>query len=104
MITRNAVPTFELNPFRARIWLRHEEGILADVRTGPFQEVQQPQTVYDQFGNDIAGELQVFREDKLSQIIVNEGIRNTQTPSIVNDSGAFVHLGGMCKSLYVYLF
>jgi len=72
---------------------------VSNVITGPNQDIRATQTIYDQFGRDVSNRVQVLREDKLTQVVVNSEIRNDVNPTAIADPDNFIHLGGMCLSL-----
>lgn len=67
-------PTFELNPFRYNLWIRHDLGVLSNVIQGPYQDITE-QTIFDQYGEKIAKDnLLVYRQDRLSELNHTAGV------------------------------
>lgn len=87
--------TFEVNPFRGGIWFSPESGIVSNVRTGPYEDIRSQQTLFDQNGNKLSSDnVNVFREDKLTQISVDEIANEKQIPIVGNDPYSNIHLAG----------
>jgi hypothetical protein len=64
-------PVIELNPFKNYIWIRHEQGVLANVFAGLKNDSLMTQRIYDNNGNDLTvKELMVLRQDKQSRISI----------------------------------
>lgn len=96
-VDRGILPTHEINPFRNNLWIEHEQGVLANLISGPYKDVRTEQTVYDQYGRPInSNDLVVFREDTISRVSVHPEIANDKIVTFTNteDEYTYVHIGG----------
>ena len=91
-------PIREINPFRVAIWVEPEQGVVSNIITGPHQDVRQEQTIYDQYGRSFTSDvLRIYRQDKLTQIGITDGIFNDIVPSTLygqTDAYDFLHISG----------
>lgn len=79
-----SVYVFEINPFRNSIWFKNDIGIISNIITGPFKDINIDNTIYDQNGNVLNNDkISIYREDDIAKIKLN-------TYASIND----IHLSG----------
>lgn len=89
-------PTFELNPLRNNIWFNNDKGIIANIQTGPNQDIFTEQTIYDQYGRPLSNDkLHVFREDKKGHIAILPQQANDVEPNLTGSEYNYLHIGGI---------
>jgi hypothetical protein len=96
-VDKGVLPTHEINPFRNNLWIEHEQGVVANMISGPYKDVRTEQTVYDQYGRPInSDDLVVLREDTISRISVHPEIPNDKVRTFVSteDEYTYLHIGG----------
>lgn len=94
--TLAANPSFELNPLRNHIWFETDQGIIANIRTGPNQDIFTEQTIYDQYGRPLtADHIRVYREDKKGHITIIPELANDLDPNIQGTMYEYLHIGGI---------
>lgn len=98
IVDTSILPSYEINPIRNNIFLNTPIGLLSNIITGPFTDIRVQQTIFDQYGRLLPSkELSVYREDKVSHIVFNDGIPNDVQPSTVQtmpDPYNYLHMGG----------
>jgi hypothetical protein len=97
-----SLPSYELNPFRNALWYSPQYGILSNIVTGPFQDVYSTQVIFDQYGRRLsAGDIRVFRQDKITQIQFASGVYNdvNAMQNLLQNPYLYLHIGG--ANLYV---
>jgi hypothetical protein len=90
-------PIHEINPFRNNLWFEHEQGVVANMISGPYKDVRTEQTVYDQYGRPISSDdLVILREDVISRISVHPNIPNDKVNTFISteDEYTYLHIGG----------
>lgn len=67
-----------VNPFRYELWVNTPTGIVSDLLTGPYRDVNIYPIVYDRFGKSVRNmeNMKLFRTDKISHITYPENIDN----------------------------
>lgn len=66
-------PTYELNPFKHYIWIRHNQGILSNVLDDDYTDPTNASRLYDNNGIELTtANVLVFREDNESRISLTE--------------------------------
>lgn len=91
------LPTYEINPFRNALWYSPSEGVVTNLVTGPFVDINSSQLLFDQYGRKLAtGDIRVFRQDKITQIQFAGGVYNDTNALQQQQQNPylFLHLGG----------
>lgn len=85
----------EINPFRTNLWYRPESGVVSNLLTGPYSNYRTDQVLYDQYLQPLSSkQIRVFREDKMTHIMVNE-LPNNVSPQLTNNPYHKLHIGGV---------
>lgn len=95
--TRTQFPSFEINPMRNNVWITTPQGVLANIISGPYEDIRIKQSIFDQYGRILTPDkLLVYREDKRSRISIRPEIPNDLKPSIagIDDPYNYIHMGG----------
>jgi len=66
--------SFVVNPYRYEFWVNTPMGVVSDILTGPYRDVNIYPIVYDSFGKSIRNmeNLKLFRQDKISHFTYPE--------------------------------
>ncbi len=91
------LPTYEINPFRNALWYSPSEGVVTNLVTGPYVDINSSQLLFDQYGRKLApGDIRVFRQDKITQIQFAGGVYNDTNiiQQTQQNPYLFLHLGG----------
>lgn len=89
---------YEINPFRNQLIFQHDIGVVSNVHSGSFVDIRNQQGIYDQYGRALKPhQVNTFRSDKQTRIIVQPGIQNDVVVlDPVDPSGQNnLHVGGM---------
>lgn len=91
------ITKIEINPFRNGIWFRPQHGIVSNILTGPADDIQSSQLVFDQYGRPLGkNNIRVLRSDEQTFISVPDNIFNdVELTSVVNNPYNYLHLGGI---------
>ena len=92
---RTNYPQFEINPFRNNVWIDTPQGILSNIIEGPYSDIRVQQTIFDQYGRKLdSSKLNVYRQDKRSNINIRPNIANDYDRFFQNDPYHYIHIGG----------
>lgn len=92
-LSRETVPTQEVNPFRHTLWISTPQGIVSNLEQGPFADIRTDQLLYDQDGNRLpSSSVLPLRQDRLTEINIREGVRNPDIPAFATTGYNTLHL------------
>ncbi len=86
----------QVNPFKHNVWFKTPQGVVTNMVDGPYSNIRSDQTVFDQYGRPFnSGDILILREDKLTRLIVRDGIPNDLLSSRINEGDTELTIGGM---------
>lgn len=95
------IDSHEINPFREKVTVEHETGLLSNVIKGPNLNVEALLTIYDQYNRRFdPAYVHTHRYDEYSEIRVANGIENDvifqpyNKPTVASYPYDFIHLAG----------
>lgn len=89
------IPEFEINPFRNKIWIQPDRGIISNILTGPSEDIRTTQLIFDQTGKRLSlDKIRVYRQDLETKISVVDPLQENALPINVSPYN-LIHLGGL---------